>query len=636
MTPIRHVIIIALDRVLVDGDCQVITLDPSSSLGYERKYVALRGAGHHTDTLYAFEIMLSMMLRSPDLEIRERYHQYTKTRQEIRRAVRNSIRESPRVLLNTISGRLCDKSEQAAAFELLPIFTELISSMTAHIDHARIKQEVTEYYRYAMFSHKWDDNEPLFDKVIQIVVYELEESPTHDKLQTFCKIVREAGFHWAWSDTCCINKADHVVLQEALVAMFKWYRGSAVTIVFLRGVRSPSKRGDLVMSIWNTRAWTFQEYHAAKVVRFYTEDWTPYMNLDISNHKESPEVISEMEEATGVSARALMALQPGLDDIREKLRLASTRETTRIEDAAYSLLGIFSVTGIPVIYGEGESALGRLLAHILSGSGDMSILAWTGESGSYNSCLPSCIAVFNGPSTSYLPLPIEDTKLEKIVTTLRTSSLDLDAALRLYDRLDELPTPEFAATRMKLPCIAFKLLPLSSYRTSSGRVYRVETPTFGMVEIKTGEDPSRLKSLYLVHPWLDTLLDCDVAQSTSNGFVEDQDDEGQSDTSEDEDMQDEETQDDASSLSERESVSCRGSSADDMTPAIDRETRALRLVARLRQPFGALLLRLEPSPPGRRATVYRRVAADSMITVQIRENVSLVELLGNVRVLDVL
>ncbi|KAF8439879.1 hypothetical protein L210DRAFT_3352333, partial [Boletus edulis BED1] len=206
---------------------------------------------------------------------------------------------------------------------------------------------------------------------------DLDASPTHNKLQTFCKIVLDAGFHWAWSDTCCINKSDHFVLQEALVAMFKWYQGSAMMIVFLRGVRSSSRRGALVQSIWNTRAWTLQEYVASKIIRFYTEDWTPYLDLMLPNHKESPEVISEMEQATGVSAQQLVALRPGLTSIREKLRLASTRETTLVEDAAYSLLGIFSITGIPAIYGEGEGSLGRLLAHVLTGSGDASILAWT-------------------------------------------------------------------------------------------------------------------------------------------------------------------------------------------------------------------------------------------------------------------
>ena len=209
------------------------------------------------------------------------------------------------MLINTLSGRLCDKSEQAASFESHAAFNKLVSSMTTCIDDVRIKDDVREYYRYGMFSHEWEDSEPLFESVIRIMVHDLEESPTHDKLKMFCKIVQDAGLHWAWSDTCCINKADQFVLQKALISMFKWYQGSALTVVFLFDVHSPSRRGDLMKSIWNSRVWT---YHASKVVRFYTKDWKLYMNLDIPNHKESPEIISEMEEVMGISAQALMAL----------------------------------------------------------------------------------------------------------------------------------------------------------------------------------------------------------------------------------------------------------------------------------------------------------------------------------------
>jgi tetratricopeptide (TPR) repeat protein len=459
---------------------QAITLDPSSPWGYEMKHAALHKAGDYDNAVDAFEVMLSKIMESPDPDVqRELYlvtmtkmiclhystglgDQYigpSSTRATIRKIVQRTIRHLPRVLINTTTGRLHDRAEQASAFEALPIFNELVSSMTTRIDYVRIKREVRQYFRYVMLSHKWEENEPLFQQVVHIAVYDLDQSPTHDKLQTFCKIVRDAGFNWAWSDTCCINKSDHFVLQEALVAMFKWYQGSAMMIVFLRGVRSPSQRGALVKSIWNTRAWTLQEYVASKVIRFYTEDWTLYLDLELPNHKESPEVISEMEQATGVSAQQLMALRPGLSSIREKLRLASTRQTTLVEDAAYSLLGIFSFTGIPAIYGEGEGSLGRLLAHVLAGSGDVSILAWTGESGSFNSCLPAHITVFNGPATSHLPSPIPDAEMERIITASHSSSFDLDVALRLYDRLNELPAPWFAASRMKLPCIAFQLPP---------------------------------------------------------------------------------------------------------------------------------------------------------------------------------
>ena len=67
---------------------------------------------------------------------------------------------------------------------------------------------------------------------------------------------------------------------------------------------------------------------------------------------------------------------------------------------------------------------------------------------------------------------------------------------------------------------------------------------------------------------------------------------------------------------------------------MDRETRALRLIARLGQPFGALLLSLTSTR--RRSVVYKRVAADSVITVQIQDSVPLKDVLDNVRILDVL
>jgi hypothetical protein len=530
------------------------------------------------------------------------------------------------VLINTTTGRLHNKAEQASAFESLTIFEELVSSMTTRIDYVRIKREVRQYFRYVMLSHKWEENEPLFQDLIHIAVYDLDKSPTHDKLQMFCKVVRDAGFNWAWSDTSCINKSDSFVLQEALVAMFQWYEGSAMMIVFLRGVHSPSQHGALARSIWNTRAWTLQEYIAAKFVHFYTEDWTLYLDLELPNHKESPEVISEMEQATGVAAQQLMALRPGLTNIREKLFFASTRQTTRVEDTAYSLFGIFSVTGIPATYGEGEKSLGRLLAHVLTGSGDVSILAWTGESGSYNSCLPAHITVFNQLATSHLPRPIQDAEMEMMVTASDPSSFDLDVALRLYDRLDELPTPWFAGSRIKLPCITFQLPSFSAYRTRSGRVYRADTLAFGVVEIKTRYDLSRMKSLYLVHPWSDTLLEHEGMQGGVS--VEDDVIPPSSPNTDDEDISDEEI----ASLSEPESPSLPTPVR--MVP-MDREMRARRLVARLRQPFGALLVALA-STGRRRAADYRRVAADSMITVQFQENVSLADLLDNVRTIDVL
>ncbi|KAF8127215.1 hypothetical protein EV363DRAFT_1172885 [Boletus edulis] len=69
-------------------------------------------------------------------------------------------------------------------------------------------------------------------------------------------------------------------------------------------------------------------------------------------------------------------------------------------------------------------------------------------------------------------------------------------------------------------------------------------------------------------------------------------------------------------------------------PSMSKETRARRLVARLRQPFGALLVTLAST--GRRTMDYRQVAADNLITVQFQEGIPLADILDNVHVLDVL
>lgn len=54
---------------------------------------------------------------------------------------------------------------------------------------------------------------------------------------------------------------------------------------------------------------------------------------------------------------------------------ASARETTRIEDMAYCLLGIFSVS-MPLLYGERERAFIRLQEEIIKVTDDQTIFAW--------------------------------------------------------------------------------------------------------------------------------------------------------------------------------------------------------------------------------------------------------------------
>ncbi len=61
--------------------------------------------------------------------------------------------------------------------------------------------------------------------------------------------------------------------------------------------------------------------------------------------------------------------------VAEKLSWDSTRVTTRIEDLAYFLMGLFDVN-MPLIYGGGHNAFLRLQLEIWSRTNDESIFAW--------------------------------------------------------------------------------------------------------------------------------------------------------------------------------------------------------------------------------------------------------------------
>jgi hypothetical protein len=58
-----------------------------------------------------------------------------------------------------------------------------------------------------------------------------------------------------------------------------------------------------------------------------------------------------------------------------RISWAAKRTTTRDEDMAYCLLGIFDIN-MPMLYGEGAKAFLRLQEEIIKQCSDMSIFAW--------------------------------------------------------------------------------------------------------------------------------------------------------------------------------------------------------------------------------------------------------------------
>lgn len=238
---------------------------------------------------------------------------------------------------------------------------------------------------YAILSHTWSsdpDEEVLFSDIGRA---EARQKPAYEqKLVPACKEALKRGFDYIWIDTCCIDKTSSAELQEAVNSMFKWYLNSSICFAYLEDVPSRVDKstdagvGDdwISKSRWFTRGWTLQELVAPRSLVFYTESWE-----SLGTRTSHASLISTR---TGIDEGILIettygSLQHDLSgrSVASRMSWAAFRETTRPEDIAYCLLGIFDVN-MPLLYGEGEKkAFHRLQEEILKNSDDQSLLAWT-------------------------------------------------------------------------------------------------------------------------------------------------------------------------------------------------------------------------------------------------------------------
>ena len=612
---------------LEDPECnhvQAIKIDSLSPLVYETRHTALHALQRYDEAVDALSHIFSLIGRPDPYTDRECRLQYPRGKHHdadytgsgktfvspalseplIESVVRGVFKTSPLVLIDVKSGFLCDGPERIRTFKSESQFKALVSSMPRTSDNEQIHRVVGQYFQYVTLSHVWRGKEPLYEDVSAAgSAWKLDSSaPPNEKLRKFCEVVRGDGYRWAWSDTCCIDKTISTLLNQSLMMMYKWYEASAATFVHLADVDSPSALGDLTKSFWMKRAWTAQELLAGKVIRFYDRDWKPYLGDTRTNHKESQEIMQELADVIGIAREMIISFNPDHLTIRQKLRLASTRNATVDEDVAYSLIGIFR-SDIRPYYGEGDAALGHLLEEIVTRSGDITVLAWTGKSSSYNSCFPATLAVYS-QTTRNLPA-IEAAEMDKRAAALRTSLSQTDAT-SFHDRITQLPPARSASRRLRLPCIIFsvKRLWMKDFESDREYRYRARVPGVGDVDFQTSDqlslsEPDRL---VLVHPWMRNLRD-PLDEFTWGRTADDHSDEYESDTE-----------------GETEAESTSPSPLDDVLPVatVDTYARALRLIVRLQQPFPVLLLQHQPNGE------FKRVATDHEIVVPgIKRSVNL-------------
>lgn len=197
-----------------------------------------------------------------------------------------------------------------------------------------------------------------------------EEGPGMAKILQCAKRAQVEGHRYIWVDTCCIDKSSSTELQEAINSMFRWYEMSAVCYVHVADVNHRvDGLGALKDSRWFKRGWTLQELLAPHTIAFFDKNWE-----EIYWTSQMREAI---EDATGIDGSYLGARSRDSRDasVATRMSWAADRETTRVEDMAYCLLGIFGIN-MPMLYGEGERAFQRLQEEIMKTSGDASIMAW--------------------------------------------------------------------------------------------------------------------------------------------------------------------------------------------------------------------------------------------------------------------
>lgn len=226
---------------------------------------------------------------------------------------------------------------------------------------------------YAILSHTWGPAEVTFADFH-------DEMTRHNKagfakIKLTCDQARAEGIKYAWVDTCCINKESSAELSEAINSMFKWYRLATVCYAYLEDFPQVEIADSSSLSYcrWFSRGWTLQELIAPRRLIFFVpnssgDTWRAIGRKD--------ELHLGLEEITNIPSEILLQ-QKAIETISVAARMswAVKRQTTREEDLAYSLMGIFNVN-MPLLYGEGAKAFIRLQEEILREVRDNSLFAW--------------------------------------------------------------------------------------------------------------------------------------------------------------------------------------------------------------------------------------------------------------------
>ncbi|KAI1327984.1 HET-domain-containing protein [Xylariaceae sp. FL0255] len=227
------------------------------------------------------------------------------------------------------------------------------------LDFKEIADPASE--KYAILSHTWTDGQEV--TLQDWLVWRHRRDGWKDiaprsglkKIIGACNKTKKYGLSLLWVDTNCIDKLSSAELSEAINSMFKWYSHASVCLAYLGDVstrlnrNSDAESDDRQCIKGKNWTWIGSRTTFCSTIHHITGIDTHYLDGSTDFHYAS---------------------------IASRMSWAASRQTTRVEDMAYSLLGIFDIN-MPLLYGEGEGAFIRLQEEILKVSTDQSIFAWS-------------------------------------------------------------------------------------------------------------------------------------------------------------------------------------------------------------------------------------------------------------------
>ena len=242
-----------------------------------------------------------------------------------------------------------------------------------------MKPQRTRYYHI----NGIDPTEVDYEEMVDLAKMDTEEQDNircrlgYKKIVDACRQAKRDGYKWVWIDTCCIDKRSSAELSEAINSMYRWYANAKVCYAYLHDVDGSSfpNKSDYEKyhesngwPEWFSRGWTLQEMIAPRNLQFFNRDWQP-----IGDKKS---LAGSLKMITGVPKHILAdGLEGNRPCVAEIISWATYRMTTRVEDRAYSLMGLLDVN-MPMLYGEGKKAFHRLQLEVIRSSNDQSIFAW--------------------------------------------------------------------------------------------------------------------------------------------------------------------------------------------------------------------------------------------------------------------